>query len=265
MSMGIAEPPSTTDPTYPPEFDAWAEPSVLLAEPQLYPHPTETQPSVTLAEPSFETGDLRVVPGGNLHPAYRAAKRTLDVVGAAAILILLAPVMLTVLLVLLITTKGKPLFSQRRAGYCGRPFPMVKFRTMAPDADRRQHEVQNEQQGPVFKNRRDPRITRIGRWLRKTSLDETPQLFSVLLGHMSLVGPRPLPLKEVARFEPRHRSRLAVKPGLTCLWQVSGRSEIGFEDWMRLDIWYVRHQGLWTDLKLLLSTPASVISGRGAY
>ena len=147
----------------------------------------------------------------------------------------------------------------------GRPFWMVKFRTMALDADRRQHEVDNEHEGPIFKNRRDPRITAIGRWLRKTSLDETPQLLSVLFGQMSLVGPRPLPIDEVARFEPWHRGRLAVMPGLTCLWQISGRSEIGFEDWMHLDLWYVRNQSFWTDCKLLLLTPLSVISGRGAY
>ena len=101
--------------------------------------------------------------------------------------------------------------------------------------------------------------------LRKTSLDETPQLFNVLLGQMSLVGPRPLILGEVAKFQPWQRQRLSVMPGLTCLWQVSGRSEIGFDDWARMDIWYMRNQGLWTDLKLLFSTPLSVISGRGAY
>ena len=142
---------------------------------------------------------------------------------------------------------------------------MLKFRTMAIDANRRQHEVANEKDGPIFKNRCDPRITRLGRILRKTSLDETPQLFHVLLGQMSLVGPRPLPVQETAQFQPWQRQRLAVKPGLTCLWQVSGRSEIGFEDWMRLDLGYLRKQSLWTDFELLLRTPASVLLGRGAY
>ncbi len=226
-----------------------------------------TAPSrpVSLAERLLREGRPLVAPAGNLSPAYRTVKRLLDVVGALALLAVLGPVMLAVFLVLLITTRGRPLFGQRRAGYCGRPFLMFKFRTMAVDADRRQHEVQNEQDGPIFKNRRDPRITRIGRLLRKTSLDETPQLFSVLAGQMSLVGPRPLPVAEVARFKAWHRQRLAVNPGLTCLWQVSGRSEIGFDQWMRLDIRYVRSQNLWTDCKLLLRTPTCVLSGHGAY
>ena len=204
-------------------------------------------------------------PCGNLSPAYHAAKRLLDVLGALALLVVLGPLMLAVFLILLATTRGKPLFWQRRAGYCGRPFWMLKFRTMVADAAGRQHEVQNEQDGPIFKNRHDPRITRLGRLLRKTSLDETPQLFHVLFGRMSLVGPRPLPLEEAARLDSRQRRRMAVVPGLTCLWQISGRNTIGFQDWVRLDLWYVHNQGLWTDLKLLLYTPASVLSCRGAY
>jgi lipopolysaccharide/colanic/teichoic acid biosynthesis glycosyltransferase len=206
-----------------------------------------------------------VAPGGNRSPVYLATKRLLDVVGALLLLLLLGPIMLGVLLILLATTRGRPLFGQRRAGYCGRTFRVLKFRTMVLDAAQRQHEVANEKDGPIFKNRRDPRITRFGRLLRKTSLDETPQLLHVLLGQMSLVGPRPMDCREVAQLEPWQRQRLAVKPGLTCLWQVSGRSNIGFRDWMRLDLWYVRNQGLWTDLKLILRTPASVLSGRGAY
>jgi lipopolysaccharide/colanic/teichoic acid biosynthesis glycosyltransferase len=142
---------------------------------------------------------------------------------------------------------------------------MLKFRTMLPDADRRQHTVVNEKGGPIFKNRHDPRVTRLGRLLRRTSLDELPQLLNVLLGDMSLVGPRPPLAKEVARYKAWQRRRLAVQPGLTCLWQVSGRSEIGFEDWVRMDLWYVRNQGFLVDLKLLLKTPGSVLSARGAY
>jgi lipopolysaccharide/colanic/teichoic acid biosynthesis glycosyltransferase len=225
----------------------------------------DAQPQLSLAAKRLQAGAAIVAPAGDLRLSYRLAKRVLDIAGALALLVVLGPVMLVVLLVLLVTTRGKPFYAQRRAGYLGRPFSMLKFRTMRLDADRLQHLVQNEVGGPVFKNRRDPRITRIGRFLRKTSLDETPQLFNVLLGSMSLVGPRPLPLSEVARFEPWHRQRMAVMPGLTCLWQISGRSEIGFENWVRMDLWYVRHQGLWTDLKLLFSTPWSVISGRGAY
>jgi lipopolysaccharide/colanic/teichoic acid biosynthesis glycosyltransferase len=169
------------------------------------------------------------------------------------------------LAVLTVTTKGRPLFFQQRIGLCGRRFWLPKFRTMHLNADKLQHLVANEKDGPVFKNRRDPRITRIGRVLRATSIDELPQLFNVLLGTMSLVGPRPPVVNEVRQYERWQRERLSVKPGLTCLWQVSGRSEIGFETWVRMDLWYVNHQNLWTDLKLLLKTPISVLTGRGAY
>jgi len=202
---------------------------------------------------------------GNLSWRYQTAKRLMDIIGALVLLVLLAPIMAVTFLVLLVTTRGKPLFRQVRLGWQGRPFTMYKFRTMVLDAENRRAEVRNEASGPVFKNRRDPRITRIGRILRKTSIDETPQLFSVLAGHMSLVGPRPPLASEVARYEPWQRRRLAVRPGLTCLWQISGRSEIGFEDWVRMDIWYLRNQSLRTDLELLIKTPWSVLTGRGAY
>lgn len=216
-------------------------------------------------EVQLAAGREIVRPEGNRRPSYLAAKRALDVLGAAALLSLFSPIMLTTYLVLWITTRGRPIFRQERLGLGGRPFTLYKFRTMHPNAIERQHAVENEQEGPVFKNRRDPRITRLGRFLRSTSIDEMPQLVNVLLGQMSLVGPRP-PLKtEVARYKPWQRRRLTVKPGLTCLWQVSGRSEIGFEQWVRMDLWYVSNQGLWTDLGLLARTPWSVLSRRGAY
>ena len=206
-----------------------------------------------------------VAPEGNPSTAYQTVKRLIDIGGAAALIVGLSPVLLAVLAVLTITTRGKPLFWQRRAGHLGRPFWMAKFRTMRLDADKIKHTVANESSGPVFKNRNDPRITRIGRFLRKTSIDELPQLFHVLLGQMSLVGPRPLDIREVARFEPWQLRRLAVKPGLTCLWQVSGRSDIGFEEWSRMDLWYVRNQSLRTDLELLWRTPLKVLGCKGAY
>jgi lipopolysaccharide/colanic/teichoic acid biosynthesis glycosyltransferase len=219
----------------------------------------------SLVERHLAAGVPLVRSDGNRSPGYRVAKRAIDVLGALALLVLLAPIMLVIFLVLVVTTRGKPLFWQRRAGYLGRPFMMAKFRTMRPDAERLKHAVKNEQDGPTFKNRRDPRVTRLGRLLRKTSLDETPQLFHVLFGHMSLVGPRPLDVKEVARFAAWQRRRLGVMPGITCLWQISGRSEVAFENWIRMDLWYVRHQGLATDCKLLLYTPLSVLGCRGAY
>lgn len=210
-------------------------------------------------------GRLLVAPQGNRSRGYRIAKRLFDLAGAAALLVLLSPLLLTSLAVLVVTTRGRPFFVQRRVGYLGRTFPMLKFRTMRLDADRLQHLIANEQDGPIFKARRDPRITRFGRVLRKTSIDELPQLINVLLGHMSLVGPRPPVPKEVVRYELWQLRRLAIQPGLTCLWQVSGRSEIGFEDWVRMDVWYARNQQFSTDLKLLALTPWSVITCRGAY
>ena len=206
-----------------------------------------------------------VRPAGNRRTVYLVTKRILDVVGAISALALLSPIMAATFVILLVTTKGRPVFAQERVGYCGRKFLMVKFRTMCLDAERKQHEVVNDKDGPIFKNRRDPRVTPLGRWLRSLSIDETPQLFMVLRGHMSLVGPRPLPTHEVARCQPWQQQRLAVKPGLTCLWQVSGRSEIGFEDWVRMDLWYLDNQSLLTDLRLLAKTPLTVLSRRGAY
>jgi lipopolysaccharide/colanic/teichoic acid biosynthesis glycosyltransferase len=202
--------------------------------------------------------------GGNLSPGYRLTKRLLDIVGALALLVLLGPFMLIIAVMLLITG-GAPIFRQTRVGLCGQRFQIYKFRTMRRDAQNLQAAVVNEQSGPVFKNRRDPRITRLGLWLRKFSLDETPQLFNVLRGEMSLVGPRPPVPREVAEYAPRHCLRLSVKPGLTCVWQVSGRCDVEFDDWMGLDEWYVRNQSLRTDVDLLLRTPWSVLTCRGAY
>jgi lipopolysaccharide/colanic/teichoic acid biosynthesis glycosyltransferase len=219
----------------------------------------------SLAQARLEANEAIVEPEGNFEWSYRVAKRTLDIAGAVFFLILFSPLLVGVFVVLGFTTRGRPLIRQERIGHLGRRFPMYKFRTMRLDAEKLQHLVRNEHNGPIFKNRHDPRITRIGRILRRTSIDEMPQLVSVLVGHMSLVGPRPPLAKEVAQYKPWHRRRLAIKPGLTCLWQISGRSEIGFDQWVRMDIWYAQNQSLATDLKLLVRTPMSVLSCRGAY
>ncbi len=220
----------------------------------------------SLASRRLQGNQTIVEPQGNRSACYRVGKRLLDVLGGGALIVLLSPILLLVFIALAVTMKGRPLFVQMRIGYLGKRFPMFKFRTMRLGADRLQHLVENHHTcGPIFKNRRDPRITRLGHLLRRTSIDELPQLLNVLLGHMSLVGPRPPVEKEVAQYETWHRRRLAVKPGLTCLWQVSGRSEIGFEDWVRLDLWYIENQDLHTDVNLLLRTPWSVLTGRGAY
>jgi lipopolysaccharide/colanic/teichoic acid biosynthesis glycosyltransferase len=171
-------------------------------------------------------------------------------------------------LVIKFTSPGPIIFRQQRGGKNGKPFTMYKFRTMHSDAEMRRAELEafNQMSGPVFKIDRDPRITRFGRWLRKTSVDELPQLLNILQGSMSLVGPRPLPLYEVEKFEnTAQRRRLSVKPGLTCLWQISGRNEVKeFSDWVRLDLEYIDNWSLWLDCKILLRTIPAVLFGSGA-
>jgi exopolysaccharide biosynthesis polyprenyl glycosylphosphotransferase len=195
-------------------------------------------------------------------------KEVIDRVGAFIALVTMALPMAAVALVIRITSKGPVIFRQRRAGRFGKPFVMYKFRSMTDDAEMRRAELEpfNQMSGPVFKVESDPRITPFGRWLRRTSFDELPQLVNVLMGDMSLVGPRPLPLYEVERFEETaQRRRLSVKPGLTCLWQISGRNQLrDFRDWVRLDLDYIDHWSLGLDFKILLRTIPAVLMGLGA-
>ena len=194
-------------------------------------------------------------------------KRGMDIAGAALLLVLLAPVMLAVALMVKLTSPGPALFAHERYGFMKRRFRMLKFRTMVEDAEGQQAglEQRNEAAGPVFKIRDDPRITPIGRFLRRSSLDELPQLWHVLTGEMSLVGPRPLPIRDVGRFpEPWLMRRFSVKSGLTCLWQINGRSEVGFDHWIALDLEYIDRWSLWLDLEILLRTFPAVCRGTGA-
>jgi lipopolysaccharide/colanic/teichoic acid biosynthesis glycosyltransferase len=194
-------------------------------------------------------------------------KRVIDFALASSAVLLLAPAFVAVALAVKLTSPGPILYSQVRHGLHRRPFRMYKFRTMVADAERLHEslEARNEASGPIFKIREDPRVTRVGRFLRKTSLDELPQLVHVVLGQMSLVGPRPLAARDVQRIrQGRPLRRFSVRPGLTCLWQISGRSELSFDEWMELDFEYIDHWSLWLDLKILARTPAAVISGRGA-
>jgi lipopolysaccharide/colanic/teichoic acid biosynthesis glycosyltransferase len=161
--------------------------------------------------------------------------------------------------------RGPVFFSQRRAGLGGRPFTIYKFRTMITDAESKKEQLRkkSEQDGPAFKIKHDPRINRIGRFLRETSLDELPQLFNVLRGDMSLVGPRPLPVEESNRCATWHRRRLDVTPGLTCIWQIKGRGNVSFAEWIRMDRRYIRARNFWVDLKLILMTVPAVLLRRG--
>ncbi|HTD88399.1 MAG TPA: sugar transferase [Candidatus Binatia bacterium] len=195
-------------------------------------------------------------------------KHVIDAVGSLVLLACTLPFMGLIALAIRMTSPGPVLFRQERCGLHGRPFVMLKFRSMETNAEQRQHELAalNEMGGPVFKLAKDPRITKVGAFLRKYSLDELPQLFNVLRGEMSLVGPRPLPVYEVEKFDdPAHRRRLSVKPGLTCLWQISGRNEVrDFRDWVRLDLEYIDNWSLWLDMKILMRTIPVVLSGAGA-
>ncbi len=195
-------------------------------------------------------------------------KRVMDFVFSLLVLFMISPVMLAIAIAIKMTSAGPILFKQERIGLNKRRFMLYKFRTMVTDAEQRLAEIEhlNEAQGPVFKIANDPRITPVGRFLRRTSLDELPQIFNVLKGDMSLVGPRPLPVRDYQGFEKDwHRRRLSVRPGITCLWQVEGRSSIPFEEWMELDMKYIDQWSVWLDLKILIRTIPVVLKGSGAY
>ena len=195
------------------------------------------------------------------------AKRVIDFVGSVILLTLLLPLFLFVALVIKLDSAGPTFFIQERMGYNKRRFRMIKFRTMTTDAEARMQEVEhlNEKEGPIFKIRNDPRMTRAGRILRKLSIDELPQLINVLFGDMSLVGPRPLPMRDVMGLEVAwQKRRFSVKPGLTCLWQVSGRSNLSFEEWMQLDLEYIDRWSLSLDCKILLRTIPAILMTEGA-
>jgi exopolysaccharide biosynthesis polyprenyl glycosylphosphotransferase len=199
-------------------------------------------------------------------PAHLAIKRGMDIVGATIGITLCLPVLVAVSLAVKLQDRGPLLFRQIRMGKDGRRFYCYKFRSMCVDAEARKHEVAqfNEQDGPVFKIKEDPRITRVGRLIRRYSLDELPQLFNVLLGDMSLVGPRPPVPSEVARYSWWQRRRISVRPGLTCLWQVKGRNKVSFEKWMEMDLFYIDNWSLWMDIKLMMQTMPAVVRGTGS-
>jgi exopolysaccharide biosynthesis polyprenyl glycosylphosphotransferase len=199
--------------------------------------------------------------------AYRIARRIFDLVLGSFILLLVAPVAPFLALMIRLDSRGPVLYRQTRVGLGGRCFTFYKFRSMYTGSDRKLEELAalNEQAGPIFKIREDPRITPVGRFLRRSSLDEIPQILNVLKGDMSIVGPRPALPAEVARYESWQRRRLDAKPGLTCLWQISGRSHIGFDEWMRLDLEYLRTRSMWTDVVILFKTVPAVMARRGAY
>jgi exopolysaccharide biosynthesis polyprenyl glycosylphosphotransferase len=215
----------------------------------------------------------RAVADGYIHylsirhkPIQMAVKRLFDIVSSSIALALLAPLMVVVAALVKLTSRGPILFRQQRVGQHGKQFHMLKFRSMVADAEDLKAKLMahNEQTGPVFKMARDPRITRVGRFIRRFSIDELPQLINILRGEMSIVGPRPPVPSEVTKYEAWQRRRLSVRPGLTCVWQVSGRNQISFEEWMYLDMQYIDHWSLAHDFQLILKTVPVVLTGRGA-
>ncbi|MBS6503451.1 MAG: exopolysaccharide biosynthesis polyprenyl glycosylphosphotransferase [Clostridium sp.] len=199
--------------------------------------------------------------------SYLILKRIIDIIGSIIGIVLVSPVLLVTAVLIKLESKGRIFFSQTRVGLHGKEFKIYKFRSMVDGAEalKKSIEHKNEMSGPMFKVRGDPRITKIGRFIRKTSIDELPQLINVLKGEMSLVGPRPSLPSEVEKFEAWMLKRLEVKPGLTCYWQVSGRNNICFEDWMKLDIDYVNNRNMQLDIKLIFKTIILLFGDKNAY
>lgn len=200
-------------------------------------------------------------------PFYDFVKRVFDIALSSVMILILLPLFLVV--AILVRTDGGPaIYTQIRVGKNGKHFKIFKFRSMCVGADSRENlkkiKALNEMDGPAFKIKKDPRITKIGRILRKTSIDELPQLFNILLGDMTFVGPRPPLVSEVKKYKPYQKNRLLVKQGLTCYWQISGRNDIKFKEWVKLDLEYIMDRGIWTDIKIMFKTIPAVITGKGA-
>lgn len=197
---------------------------------------------------------------------YEVIKRLIDIVCSFLGVLVLSPLFIIIAIIIKMTSKGPVFFSQKRVGKNGKEFDMYKFRSMVVNAEELKEKLaaKNEMSGPMFKMKDDPRVTKVGKFIRKTSIDELPQLWNVLKGDMSLVGPRPSLPKEVAQFENWMYKRLEVKPGLTCYWQVSGRNNIDFEDWMKLDIKYVDERSTWIDIKLIFKTVVVLFGDKNA-
>ncbi|MBI5094598.1 MAG: sugar transferase [Candidatus Hydrogenedentes bacterium] len=224
-----------------------------------------------------KTGRVRVTSQGRtpvlsleataVHPWQAVVKRALDIVLSAVALVVLAPVMIVIAVLIKLASPGPVFFRQVRNGLRGREFKMLKFRSMVHDADAQLEALreQNQMSGAAFKMANDPRVTPLGKYLRKFSLDELPQFINVLRGDMSLVGPRPLIAAEKDKYEEWQRRRMSVRPGLTCLWQINGRSTVDFEHWMKLDLQYIDNWSILTDLKILAKTVPALLHGRGAY
>jgi exopolysaccharide biosynthesis polyprenyl glycosylphosphotransferase len=204
---------------------------------------------------------------GNTKMTYHILKRGFDIVCSLLALIVLSPLFLITAIAIRIEDGGPIIFKQKRNGYQGKVFWMYKFRSMCQDAEKLHSTLlkDNEADGPVFKIKKDPRVTKVGRFIRKTSIDELPQLVNVLRGEMTIVGPRPIVTYETAKMNDYQKQRMQVKPGLTCYWQCSGRNDTSFDEWIDMDLQYIREANFWVDLKIIFKTAWMVLKGTGAY
>lgn len=197
---------------------------------------------------------------------YLLLKRTFDILLSIFALIILSPLLLGTAIAIRVESPGNVIFSQLRTGKDNKPFKIYKFRSMSQNAEKKRNDLleQNEMDGPVFKIAEDPRITKVGKFIRKFSIDELPQLINIIKGDMSIVGPRPLVIYETEEFTDYENIRHMIKPGLTCYWQIGGRNDISFEEWMELDLKYIKEMSVWTDIKIILKTFKVVLLGEGA-
>lgn len=223
---------------------------------------------VTEGKVSFEEAELQGIRYKDVEESmvYIILKRLMDIVCSVMGLLFLCPILLIISIAIKLESKGPVIFKQERVGKNRKPFLMYKFRSMIVNAEelKEKLEAQNEMSGPMFKIKEDPRVTKVGKFIRKTSLDELPQLVNILKGEMSLVGPRPSLPQEVAQFDPWMMRRLDVQPGLTCYWQVAGRNNIGFKEWMEMDVYYANTRDLKTDIKLIFKTVAVLFGDKNA-
>ena len=229
-------------------------------------HMTDKNPICTLEVDGIRGGESDIhIPKSK--PAYDFIKRLFDIVFSIISIVIFSPAFIAVALAIKINDGGPVLYTSQRVGKNGKVFNFYKFRSMSPDADVIYEEIkhQTETKGPTFKLENDPRVTKVGRFIRKTSLDELPQFFNILAGNMSFVGPRPPLVREVEQYGPKAMQRLSVKGGLTCFWQVMGRSEIDFDGMVELDLEYIDKRGFLTDIKILFLTIPAVFMGKGAY
>lgn len=224
----------------------------------------ENSITVEMVQKEKKTPITQVIPNNSI--VYRFLKRIFDIVASLCGLIVLSPVLLITAFAIYIEDPGKMIFVQERNGLNGKVFRMYKFRSMCKDAPkmRAAMESQNELDGPAFKIKDDPRVTKVGRFIRKTSIDELPQLVNILKGDMSVVGPRPLPTYETDQLTEAQRQRLLAKPGLVCYWQIQGRSDTSFDEWMQMDFDYINDASFCTDIKIILSAVPAVLLGKGA-